>query len=189
MNDFEQKKLEFEQKLREIGTPKILEISKTFFVQIITSQKLPNVNLLIRISQLFREVFNNEALLWVSELCHTEEDLFIERARLKYYDDSRVNGVSESTISEKDAFVKISTVDAKFLYFAGQYYYLKNDINIEFKQETEIPYSNFEINETFQYSALEIDGRCHTVCSKVKNNGSHFSVNVQPMPASDLAMG
>ena len=104
-------------------------------------------------------------------------------------DDSRVNGVSQSTISEKDAFVKISTVDAKFLYFAGQYYYLKKEINIEFKQETEIPYSNFEINETIQYSALEIDGRSHTVCSEVKNNGSHFSINVQPMPASDLAMG
>ena len=179
----------FIKSLEKLGSPYVLEISNTFFIQLIKKPGDSKEELLNKISSLFHENIGHNAILWTIKICDSATATFTERARLLTIPDKFMERMLTTTLATSDAYIKMRAVDASYIDFAGHYALPNAVTTIDFMQDNQPGFSRYSITENAQYSAIEIYGQRHTVCTEVKNNGSHFSVDIRPMPMADIALG
>ena len=175
--------------LKPFGKPYVLEFYNTYFLQIITDRSITEIGLLIEIADLFYKVADPKANLWVTKIFNSEAESYTERARLLTIPDKFMERMLTTTTAANDAYIKMREIDASYIDFAGHYALPNAVTTIDFMQDNQPGFARYTITENAQYSAIEIYGQRHTVCTEVKNNGSHFSVDIRPMPMADIALG
>ena len=167
----------------------IRSIGDSYFVEVIANRKLPDLDFVRSIVKEFMDSVGARGTLWSLEVHNKVSDAFTRRARLHVIGDG-YGAIPTSTVSGRDAYVKMREIDSAYLDYAGHHSDEAETIEVELVQDQEGGFAQFIVNQNERYVEIEVGGQSHKVVGGLTvNSAGRYVVKVEPLPFRVMGFG